>query len=536
MPRKLSHIIYLVTFVIATVAGYLHLVYGPFQQGQKSSQQSTRNKTYSPTGSDDLQASRRRSTAPSRDPSFSELNQTTPANALPNERIASFSDEASYQRFLSSMGARGLSLLGRSDRFRTVHFSFLDSDQLDGLEEAELDYNYLVTIPDLPQISAQAGATGFGNSALQWLGVTGDNSQWGQGVTVAVLDTGVNEHLAFDGGLSQIELTELEAGSEQLGHGTAVASIISGDHPLTPGVAPASEILSIRITDDSGSSSSYTLAEGIIQAVDAGADVINVSMGSYGDSNFVANAVRYAQENGAVIVASSGNEGFDYTAYPAAYDGVISVGAVEATGQHLDFSNSDDNLSITAPGFEISAAWGVETLTPFSGTSASAPFVSGAIAATMSENPELTSTEAAQRVLTLTNDAGLPGSDPNYGGGTLDLGRIMEYGTAGIYDIAISSQMLLPDSSAAGQDQILVSVQNQGTEILINSPLSVNSPAGITNVSINSLAPGETYSVYIPLPSNSATETITVRSSVSTEQLEKQISNNRKQTNFVPAP
>ena len=457
--------------------------------------------------------------------SDSGLNETPP-DALANERIIRFNKETDYLKFLASLKARGLKLLGHSDRLRAVRIGLRADSDLDGIEGAEIGYNYLVTLPTPPDVSAQASATGFGSSVLSWLGVEGDHSAWGQGVTVAVIDTGVNEHIALQGNITRIELTELSDGSQQLGHGTAVASIISGDHPLTMGVAPASEILSIRVTDETGSSNSFTLAEAIIQAVDAGADIINISMGSSGNSQMVSDAVQYAQDQGSVIVAASGNEGLNQISYPAAYESVISVGAVEQGGEHLDFSNSGATLDISAPGYQINAAWGTEHLTSFSGTSGSAPLVSGAIAAGMTSNPNLSATQVADLVLQLSGDAGYPGTDPDYGGGILDLGQLMNYGTAGIYDIAVTGQVLVAPEFPTGLPEVWVTIQNQGTETLINSPVNITTSAGTKNLNISSLAPGEiqTFNIPVLLPHNG--DPVTLSSSVQSAEQDQDSSNN----------
>ncbi|NWK57003.1 S8 family serine peptidase [Verrucomicrobiaceae bacterium N1E253] len=458
--------------------------------------------------------------------------QDIPPGAIGNERILRFKDDASYQAFLNKAKQQGLTILGHSDILKAIRIRTSDLDHLGDIEGAESGYNYVVNIPPPPSASAQPGASGFGANALAWLGVSADNSSWGQGVTVAVLDSGVNQHIALQGNVTHIELSALAEGSSQLGHGTAVASIISGDHPLTPGVAPASDILSIRISDESGTSNSFTLAEGIIQAVDGGASVINISMGSYGDSSMVADAVQYAQDHGAVIVASAGNEGLDTLAFPAAYPGVIAVGAVEQGGAHLDFSNSHDQLNITAPGYEVNAAWGTEQLTRFSGTSASAPFISGAIAATLSENPEMSAQDAANLVTQLSNDAGYPGPDAQYGEGTLDLGRVMNHDTPGIYDAAISSQLLIPANSPANLPEIWVTIQNRGTETLINSPVSITTSSGTKNLNISSLPPGDiqTFKIPVLIPYDGASTSVS--SSVGTQEADSNPANNSQSASF----
>lgn len=460
-----------------------------------------------------------------------------PPFAKDGERIATFDSDEAYQKFLASLKNRGLRLLSKSDRMRAIRFGFSYGYDLSELDDLNLAYNYIVSIPPPPDASAQPGAASFGGNALAWLGVTGDNSAWGRGITVAVLDSGVTDHIAFNqqnGKVTQIALTEIDADA-QLSHGTAVTSIITGDHPLTPGVAPAADILSIRITDSSGSSDSFTLAEGIYQAVDAGAKIINISMGSYGDSGVVKNAVDYAQKNGSVIVASSGNAGLDAIAYPAAYPGVVAVGAVEARGKHLDFSNTGQNLAVTAPGMGVNAAWGTEQLTSFSGTSASAPFISGAIAATMSEK-NITATQATQLVLENANEAGFPGTDEAYGNGNLDLGRIMQSSTPGIYDAAVASQVIVPPAAEPGLPQVLVTVENRGTETLINTPLTVQTASGNQLVNISSLAPGAIYTYRVTVPPPAGENPVVVSSSVQTNEPDLKNSNNAQTSEFFAQP
>ena len=467
-----------------------------------------------------------------RDSAATAFVDQTPPFALKNERILRFKDEASYQKFLASLAERGLRLLGRSDRLRATRVGFRSLADLENIDGAESGFNFQVGFPTPAPGGVQEGAVGFGLDSLAWLGITEDNSAWGTGVTVAVIDSGINQHPAFDGGVTALELTTLEPGSNQSSHGTAVASIISGDSNVARGVAPSSEILSIRVTDANGTADAFTLAEGIIQAVEGGAQVINISLGTFGDSALVAEAVAFAQDSGSVIVASPGNNGIDLIAFPAAYDGVISVGAVERGGQKLDFSNSGNGLSITAPGLEVVSAWEETELTAFSGTSASAPFVSGAIAATMSENPNLTATQAADLVLSLANDAGLPGSDPDFGFGILDVGRVMDNGTSGIFDAAVTGQVLVPATNSSSLPQVLVTVQNQGTETLINSPVTITSPSGTRDLNVSSLSPGETQTFQVPIAIPTNGDSVEINTTIDTSSGDQDPSNNSQSTSF----
>jgi thermitase len=146
-------------------------------------------------------------------------------------------------------------------------------------------------------------------------------------------------------------------------------------------VAPASSILDVRVADSEGYSDTFTLAAGIVQAVDAGALVINVSLGSYGDSQALRDAVAYAESKGAVVVAAAGN---DHTsnqiAFPAAISSVVSVGGVDANLQQAYYSNSGQGLDVSAPGVGIQSAYGADMLVVGDGTSQATAIASGVLA------------------------------------------------------------------------------------------------------------------------------------------------------------
>jgi hypothetical protein len=304
-------------------------------------------------------------------------------------------------------------------------------------------------------------------------------------------------------------------------------------------VAPSAEILSIRIADDDGNSNSMLIAKGIVAAVDAGAGLINISLGSYGDSSLVRNAIDYANKAGVVIIASAGNEGLDHLAYPAANQGVIAVGAVDARGTPLAFSNSGDSLAVAAPGLDVNAAWTGDKAVWFTGTSASAPVVTAAIAAAMSWNGsiERSTWEAANLVMAKLDDGGAPGDDPVLGGGTVNLGRVMNANTAGIYDAAVASNYFIEPTAETPYPQLQVVIQNRGTEMLVNAGVEVITPNGSTPLNITTLAPDEIRTFTIPLPAatwnGDALEfdtTVTLTGS----QIDSNPSNNRRVESYSP--
>ena len=425
------------------------------------------------------------------------------AGALQGERVIVFNDQDALQRFLDRMGDK-VKLLGRLDALNALRVGFSDpadlADLLDGDEDLAMIFP--VVTPPLPEGGVQPGAQGLFAGLLDWLGISGDNSSFGRGVKIAVLDTGVAAHSAFQSLIRSINLVEMPGDLSALnGHGTAVASMIIGNGGMTPGVAPGADIISVRVANDLGMSDSFLLAQGIIAAVDAGAQLINISMGSLGQSGLLDKAIAYASERGALIFAAAGNNGIDQVYYPAASQGVIAVGAVDATGNHLAFSNTGSQIDISAPGYAINAAWPGDQAARVSGTSFSTPIVVGAVAAVMTEAGamNLTATQAWQLVTRYLNDAGAAGQDALYGAGMPDLGRVFESGTPGIYDAAVASQTYLPPDAGNPYGRVEVLIQNRGTETLVNTAVQITYDGIPANYNITTLAPGGVTAVSVPV-------------------------------------
>ena len=254
--------------------------------------------------------------------------------------------------------------------------------------------------------------------------------------------------------------------------------------PAVPGAAPGAELTSWRIADDNGRSDSWLIAQAIIQAVDAGNEVISLSMGTYGDSSALHDAVLYAASKGVMIVASSGNDGEKRSAYPASYDGVVAATAVDANNDHLLFSNLAANENgLSAPGWKASSAWPGDQVASFSGTSASAPIISGEIAAVMSHY-DLSAVQAYNVMVQYANETGTLGYDPQTGPGAANLGRIFRTDTPNVSDAAVASQVIqAPTATSPATAQI--NIQNQGTTELRNVPVQITTPAGTTQVTIS---------------------------------------------------
>ena len=402
-----------------------------------------------------------------------------------NELLVTFNDSGSYERFIENAQGLGIEIISQNDLLSALRLRVENLDEANRIrglagDDATYDYNYLVSAPLIPQPSSKTGpGVPFLDSALNWLGVPKDNSEWGQGITIALLDTGVSIHRALESStISQIGLIDDEntEGSEYQGHGTAIASLLVGDNGI--GIAPSAELLSIQVMDSDGIGDSFTLAEGILQAVDSGATIISMSLGGYGYTSVLENAVDYAVANNVILVASAGNDGMNAAPYPARFENVIGVAAIDAESQRAEFSNYSSSIDVAAPGVEVLAAWGEEEWIRFSGTSAAVPFVTGGIAATMSLDKQLSPQEAAEAILTYSNDTTAPGKDLETGAGSLNMDRVLHRDERGIFDAAVGALYLDTQNATDTTTPLQVTVQNRGTEYLPNVSILLSQNGG----------------------------------------------------------
>jgi len=428
------------------------------------------------------------------------------ASGKKDEVILRFPTDESYQAFFGGILSWDVEVVAGVERLRAVRLRYERWGEvmalLDGMQLAVCQVKQVRPVSDLLGKGTQQGLVEFGDSLMEWLGIREDHSTWGEGVRIAVIDFGVLPHIGLRAVVGSILPEQSVADLNPVsGHGTAVASLIAGIHPSARGVAPAAELISIQVGDGSGVVDSLALADGILVALDAGVDLINISMGIVEDNPLIQDAVVMAQRAGVVIVAASGNCGRGKALYPAAYPGVIGVGAVDARGGHLDFSNRSDSLAISAPGYGVSVAWMGDQFKSFDGTSLSAPIVTGAIAATMSSGSGVTMTarEAAQIVLQNANEAGHPGPDAEYGFGILNLARVMNRGRSGIVDAAITDQRLVIGAGGGGVGELWVTVQNRGTAVLINTLVEVRTPFGMWQFNEMMLPAGAVRTFSIPV-------------------------------------
>ncbi|MFJ9965689.1 type VII secretion-associated serine protease mycosin [Streptomyces avermitilis] len=306
----------------------------------------------------------------------------------------------------------------------------------------------------LPATTAHAD----GIRAKQWgLDAMHTQQAWrttkGKGITVAVLDTGVdNQHPDLAGnvltGTDMVGFGARRGDRAWARHGTAMAGIIAGhghgagDADGVMGIAPEARILPVRVILEDGDTArtkarntrGNALAEGIRWAADHGADVINLSLGD--DSNSAHpepaedEAVQYALKKGAVVVASAGNGGEkgDHISYPAAYPGVIAATAVDRYGTRASFSTRRWYATVSAPGVDVVIADPDHKYYEGWGTSAASAFVSGAVALIRAADPGLTPAQIKQLLEDTARNAPTGGRDDSRGFGFIDPAAAIEAG------------------------------------------------------------------------------------------------------------
>ncbi len=219
-------------------------------------------------------------------------------------------------------------------------------------------------------------------------------------------------------------------------HGTHVAGIIGavGNNNIgVCGVAWNIKIMPIRAgfrtTTGTGFLQDDDAAAAIIYAADNGCHVVNMSWGDPDYSPIIGDACEYAYSRGVTLVASAGNDPGPYLSYPAKLSNVISVGAVNRSGNIAGFSSYGMDMDLVAPGELVLSTYKTdpgELYYEQSGTSMSSPFVAGAAALLLSLHPGLSPDDVRARLLTATDDRGAPGFDMYYGHGLLNTKKLLE--------------------------------------------------------------------------------------------------------------
>ena len=300
-----------------------------------------------------------------------------------------------------------------------------------------------LVVASVALLATPAHADGV-RDAEYWLDSYGIRAAWnttrGAGVTIAVIDTGVDGSVpelqgavisgADFSGLGSPDGQTPVGPSDESDHGTMVASLAAGrgtggDNGVI-GAAPDATILPISIGFGEGSTSSDDqIAAAVRYATDAGADIINMSLTrntlewptSWDD------AFLYAMEHDVVIVAAAGNRGSGTTQVgaPATMPGVLTVAGVDSNGQaSFDASAQGITIGVAAPSEDLVGVTPGGGHVLWNGTSGATPIVAGIVALVRAAHPDLDAANVINRIVSTARDSGTPGTDAIYGFGLVD--------------------------------------------------------------------------------------------------------------------
>lgn len=256
----------------------------------------------------------------------------------------------------------------------------------------------------------------------------------GAGVRVAVLDTGCDlVHSEFEGAIrAHANFTDAPDVSDNQGHGTHVAGTIGAreNDKGVLGVAPDCELLIGKVLGDDGSGYGEWIAAGIDWAVQNGAHLISMSLGSAFEDREITGAIVRAVKSGVWCICAAGNDGRPNSVnWPAKHPAAIAVGATDDRGRVAEFSSRGKQVDVAAPGVNILSAWPGGKFARISGTSMATPFVTGCIALALSDDVALDSVADLRTLFERTSeDVGDPGHDSDYGWGLINPDTMLDTG------------------------------------------------------------------------------------------------------------
>ncbi|WMW21768.1 S8 family serine peptidase [Methanolobus mangrovi] len=248
----------------------------------------------------------------------------------------------------------------------------------------------------------------------------------GECVRVAVIDTGIDythPDLApnYYGGYDFVN-GDTDPMDDN-GHGTHVAGIIAAvdnDDIIIVGVAPDAELYALKALDSQLDGQISDINAAIDWAIQEDMDIISMSLGSSTDFISLRRMCQEAYDEGIVLVAAAGNDCGGNVNYPAAYDSVIAVSAMEKNGSIACFSNIGPEVELAAPGVSILSTYKEDGYASIAGTSMATPHVSGVVALLLSANPSLTPDEVRSILQNSATDLGDSGWDDEYGYGLVN--------------------------------------------------------------------------------------------------------------------
>lgn len=358
------------------------------------------------------------------------------AEFVPGRLLVKFHTDLPLAQRKTQLAAKGLTSSARLSRLDLDVVEVPVGEELALAKQLERDPSILYAEPDY-LVHALTAPNDPYYAHYQWnmphigLEEAWDTTTGSTDIIIAIIDSGVD--------LDHPDLSDkLVAGydfvnndshpDDDNGHGTHVAGIAAAatnNYIGVAGVSWDSKIMPIRVLDSDGTGSISQVASGISWAVDNGADIVNLSLGSTSFNSTLKTAVDYAHTAGCLLVAAAGNayEKGNPTIYPAALDRVMAVGAVDHEDERASYSNTGNYLDVVAPGgtdglpifstYQGDYAWST-------GTSMACPHVAGLAALIWSVDVTLTNDDVQSIIETTAVDLGSSGWNETFGWGRID--------------------------------------------------------------------------------------------------------------------
>ena len=293
---------------------------------------------------------------------------------IPNELIVQLRPGADINELARKLGAK---VIGCIEKLNVCRLRFPDADSADAARESlalnddvtAVDYNYSIDRPGLPSESMLAAAA---PPQLQ-LNPPGDTGK----IVIGLVDTAVQP---LCGNLNNFLLKpisvagEVQPAANVPTHATGMANMMLRSLQAATKGSTSVQILPVDVYGPNRTTSTYDLANGIMAAVNNGANVINLSLGGQGDSAFLQSLVQAVHDRGIPIYAAAGNQPVTTPFYPAAYPGVVAVTAAEH-GQIAPYANRGSFVDVAAPDSDVFCFNGQSYYVQ--GTSAAAAYTSG---------------------------------------------------------------------------------------------------------------------------------------------------------------
>ncbi len=306
-------------------------------------------------------------------------------------------------------------------------FDLVEPDYKLSLEKisTKRNYNKVNIIEQDKEITTNDTAFSYQYYLKQIKSTTAWATTVGKEISVAILDTGVDiNHPDLAGKVPYNVQLDPSDQIDLIGHGTQVAGIIAANtnnYKGIAGIAWNAKIIPIGVTHEDGEASTSTVISALEKAYETGAKIVQISLGTNKYSKFLEDAIKAAQNRGLLIVSTAGNSGINELRYPAAFDGVIGVGAVDRRNKIESYSTIGNHVTLVAPGSSIFTTSPDSNYIAVSGTSFAAPQVTGAAALVWSIAPHLSPAEVREILIQSADELGEEGKDIVYGYGLLNI-------------------------------------------------------------------------------------------------------------------